>query len=383
MTLVNGARFFTNDREAVLVDRPNRFVIIAQDPATGEKLTCHCPNPGKLLEFIFPGTPLILEKRRGASASKTLWTAAAVRCREGAIAPLYASRTNEVASSLVLGEIIPGLESVRPEYTAGGSRFDFLCVDKQQNRHLVEVKACSLVEYGTAMFPDAPSLRALKHVRELAALSAQGYVAHALFVISHGNPSRFMANLHTDPAFAAELTRVSGAVNIHAALVRCGEDGRAFLVNPAIPVDLSYGRLAAENRGSYIMLLELAENHAVEVGALGKIDFQKGWYVYAGSAQKNLSQRIARHVRKVRKQQHWHLDYLTPFAAGKIKGFPVMSESNLECALAGLCAETGGTPVSRFGASDCSCAGHLYWFASNPMKTRPFVEGLLRYRHGV
>jgi sugar fermentation stimulation protein A len=147
-----------------------------------------------------------------------------------------------------------------------------------------------------------------------------------------------------------------------------------------VPVDLSHGKLAASNGGNYLVLLELPEERDIAAGSLGTIHFNAGWYVYAGSARKNLSQRINRHLRKVRKQQHWHLDYLSP-AARLIKGFPIMSYRNLECELAGALKSIGGEAVPGFGSSDCRCGSHLYYFADPPLRNRAFVDMLLRFRH--
>jgi sugar fermentation stimulation protein A len=376
--------FFTNDAEALFVRRPNRFLIIAG--AGKKEIPCHCPNPGRLIEFVFPGARLILEKRGledSPARAKTGWTVVGLYYRDGVV-PLFSSRANRAAEQLILQEIIPGLTEITPEYTLGASRFDFLCVDARKRKHLVEVKACSLVEHGAAMFPDAPSGRALKHLEELAELSSRGYHCHVLFVVTHGKPDVFIPNLHTDPDFAAALSRHRKAVTVHAALLRCDSAGRTRLVSAALPVDLSHGKLAESNSGNYLILLELAEKRSIEVGALGTILFQAGWYVYAGSARKNLSQRINRHLRRQRKQQHWHLDYLVPFASrgvGKLKALPVFSYRNLECELAGELAKLGGTVVPRFGSSDCRCAGHLYYFKEPPMGNREFVDMLLRYRH--
>jgi sugar fermentation stimulation protein A len=309
------------------------------------------------------------------------------------VVPLFSSRANKAAEELILKEIIPDLKAVYPEYTIGDSRFDFFCTGKGGQKHLVEVKACSLIEYGSAMFPDAPSDRALKHLEELAALSRTGYTCHELFVIVHSNPTRFIPNLHTDPQFAAALSRLgraaipgqkqkpeSGRVLIHSALLRCDNSGRAVLAAPFVPVDLSHGALAESNSGSYLFLLEIPGDCQTTVGSLGLLKFKQGWYVYAGSARKNLSQRLARHQRRVRKQQHWHIDYLTPFA-GKLKTLPVYSYRNIECDLAGELEKLKGRGIPGFGCSDCSCKSHLYYFKEPPMGNRGFVDMLLRYRH--
>jgi sugar fermentation stimulation protein A len=395
MNTNTGVRLFTNDQEALFVRRPNRFLIIAQDGK--RELACHCPNPGRLIEFLFPGVRLILEKRKpeqdtAASKAKTGWTVVGTYYQDR-IAPLFSSRANKAAERVILNKIIPGLREIHPEYSIASSRFDFLCVDTEGKRHLIEVKACSLVEYGVAMFPDAPSGRAVKHLEELAELAHKGYCCHILFVIVHGDPGSFIPNLHTDPQFAGGLSRygvgvgsdagvgVPGdKVRVHASLLRCDQAGRAILADPYIPVDLSHGDLAERDSGNYLILLEIPEQQAIEVGSLGTITFAAGWYVYTGSAQKNLSRRVNRHLRKTRKQTHWHIDYLTPYTS-TIKALPIMSYGNLECDLAQSLSGLGGRPIPGFGCSDCHCGSHLFYFAKPPMGNRAFVEMLLQYRH--
>jgi sugar fermentation stimulation protein A len=409
-------KLFSNDLEAVFVRRPNRFLIIAKH--RGKEIPCHCPNPGRLIEFFgfrghdIPGIKLILEKRTARAKAKTAWTAVGLYytdalTKKEAVVPLFSSRANRAAELLILKEIIPGITETRTEYTIGGSRFDFCCTDARGRRHLVEVKACSLVEYGTAMFPDAPSERALKHLEELAELSG-GYICHVLFVIVHGGPSAFVPNLHTDPVLAAGLSRLGTAENpagktaaanraavkpkrgrpvlVHAALLSLDREGGAALASPSVPVDLRHGALAQSDGGSYLIALELSRQAEIETGSLGKLRFPAGWYVYAGSARKNLSRRVNRHLRKTRKQKHWHLDYLVPFAK-TIKALPFLSYRNLECLLAGELHALGGKPVTNsagagFGSSDCkTCPAHLYYFAAPPFADRRFVELIFRYRH--
>ena len=220
---------------ARFVRRPNRFLIIAEKD--GKEINCHCPNPGRLSELLFPGAELILERRSSG------WTAGAVKIagknRGSGIVPLYSSRANLAAEKLLLNRIIPGLKEIRREYKIGDSRFDFLCIDRDGGRHLVEVKACSLVEQGVAMFPDAPSERALRHLEELKRFCDGGInsrekgISHIIFLIMQGRPKIFIPNLHTDPAFAQALCNRAaicrGAsisenshkkLNIHAALIR-------------------------------------------------------------------------------------------------------------------------------------------------------------------
>jgi sugar fermentation stimulation protein A len=370
-------RLFENHRYAEFLERPNRFVIRARDPETGEVLTCHCPNPGSLAELALPGTPLILERRRTPGA--TAWTAAAARYR-GGIVPLYSARANGVARDLVLPRLFPEASGVRPEFRIGGSRFDFTFVDPEGGRHLAEVKSCSLVERGVAMFPDAPSARALRHLEELAALSREGWTCHVLFLIQHGHPRTFIPNLHTDPAFAAALGSLAPRLDLRAVSLETSEDGGARIVSDRIPIDLGHTDLAASDRGSYLVVLELADPAEIETGSLGRIAFPAGWYVYAGSARTGLSARVARHLRRSGKRLRWHIDYLT-LRARSLRGLALASYENLECELAAALARIGGERIPGFGSSDCRCPGHLLRFASDPMKDRAFLDVLFRFRH--
>jgi Uri superfamily endonuclease len=106
------------------------------------------------------------------------------------------------------------------------------------------------------------------------------------------------------------------------------------------------------------------------IGALGRIAFDKGWYIYTGSAlgAGGLS-RVSRHIRFYREQYRtpkWHIDYL--MSAGDIflrETICGKTESDLECALA---AAVSGTGIAGFGCSDCDCATHLFYRKENPEK---------------
>ena len=66
--------------------------------------------------------------------------------------------------------------------------------------------------------------------------------------------------------------------------------------------------------GTYILLIKMGKEHTIEIGKLGFITFQKGWYVYIGSALLSLEPRIKRHLKK-NKKFHWHIDYLLDHAS--------------------------------------------------------------------
>ena len=117
-------------------------------------------------------------------------------------------------------------------------------------------------------------------------------------------------------------------------------------------------------KGSYILLVELDQPQRISVGRLGIMLFRKGFYAYVGSALNGLEARVARHLQRSKKQ-YWHIDYLLGKAI-VIGVILIPGEERLECIL----AQTLGQRlrcISRFGSSDCGCAGHLF-FAANKSK---------------
>jgi len=112
-------------------------------------------------------------------------------------------------------------------------------------------------------------------------------------------------------------------------------------------------------KGIYILLISIADDISVRVGALGDKSFQKGLYVYVGSAQNSLEKRVERHLRKV-KRKFWHIDYLLcNRSAEVVKVFYKEARRLEECRVAERLCETA-SPIRRFGSSDCSCEGHLF-----------------------
>ena len=113
--------------------------------------------------------------------------------------------------------------------------------------------------------------------------------------------------------------------------------------------------------GIYQLLLHLQKLTKIKVGNLGEIVFKAGFYIYTGSARKNLRHRIARHLGKS-KQYHWHIDYLLEYAE-------VVSYSYDEYDLTAECRKNiltrkqleNSLYIPKFGCSDCKCESHLIY----------------------
>ena len=365
-------QLFTNSLEAVVVSRPNRFLLRAR--VGGKVVEAHCPNPGRMEELLLPGREVILE-RSPKAGRKTRYTLVACRYA-GQIIPLYATRANLVARELLLPQLFPEAVDIREVVTVGRSRFDF-AVESPSGTALVEVKACTLVEHGTAMFPDAPSGRAAKHVRELA--DAVGAPGHVVFVVMNPEAKRFVPNVHTDPGFCGELIRASNRLRIHAMSVRASPLGQVALVDADVPVDLGAAQRNLTGGGCYLLVVRLAEPRRVVVGGLGVREMGPGYFVYVGSAMAGLAPRIARHKRK-RKKLRWHIDYLTSVADG-VTAVAIMSRTRLECRLATEMKRISVGETPGFGCSDCDCSSHLYEFAGDPRTNEEFIRSVSLFRH--
>ncbi len=116
--------------------------------------------------------------------------------------------------------------------------------------------------------------------------------------------------------------------------------------------------------GIYALEIRLDQDIRLDVGALGKVTFKKGTYVYVGSAQTNLEKRVQRHMRK-EKKLFWHIDYLLSSNHAKITKVLHREEGKTaECEVA---QELGkqGDPVVGFGCSDCNCESHLFRLADS------------------
>lgn len=124
-------------------------------------------------------------------------------------------------------------------------------------------------------------------------------------------------------------------------------------------------------KGIYLLVIFIARDVNLEIGALGNILFKRGFYAYVGSAQKNLEKRISRHLKKF-KRRFWHIDYL--LQNKYVETIMILykeSQKSEECKTAEKLTE-GNRPIKNFGCSDCNCISHL--FKLNRLKDATFEK---------
>jgi len=112
--------------------------------------------------------------------------------------------------------------------------------------------------------------------------------------------------------------------------------------------------------GTYTLLIEVAEQTTIEIGALGMQRFPAGAYAYTGSAfGPGGFGRVDRHYELAagdRDARHWHIDYLLGHEGASIRGDVRTIDADIECPVARVLPDA---PVAGFGASDCGCSSHL------------------------
>jgi len=224
---------YPNIAKAAFISRPNRFV--AQVELEGRVETVHVKNTGRCRELLLPGRTVWLTE--GANpARKTRYDLVAVD-RDGLLINMDAQAPNKVFAEWAgAGGFVPGITLLRPETAWGSSRFDFYW-EAGARRGFCEVKGCTLEEDGLALFPDAPTQRGVKHLRELAACLGEGYEAAVCFVLQMKGCRVFRPNGRTHPAFAGAL-RDAAHAGVRVLAVDCLVTPDSLMIDAPVPVEL-------------------------------------------------------------------------------------------------------------------------------------------------
>lgn len=218
---------------ARFLSRPNRFV--ARVEAEGEELVCHVKNTGRCRELLVPGATVWLEESPNPSR-KTKFDLIAVEKGDRLI-NMDAQAPNKVFGEwAAAGGFREGLTLLRPETTYGSSRFDFYW-ESSKSRGFVEVKGATLEEDGVVRFPDAPTLRGVKHLDELVKAREAGYEAAVCFVIQMENVRWFAPNDVTHPEFGQALRRAAQA-GVEILAMDCAVTPQSLTMGKPVPIRL-------------------------------------------------------------------------------------------------------------------------------------------------
>ena len=215
------------------LDRPNRFIAHVETAAGIE--TVHVKNTGRCRELLVPGATVYLAKGDNP-ARKTAYDLIAVE-KGSRLINMDAQAPNRVfAEWAAAGRFLPDTRSLWPEYRWGDARLDF-CVETAHGRQLVEVKGVTLEEGGAARFPDAPTERGVRHIRELQKAVRSGLDATLFFVVQMKDVRSVAPNDDTHPAFG-EALREAAAAGVHVCAWDCDVTPESLAIRREVPVIL-------------------------------------------------------------------------------------------------------------------------------------------------
>ena len=222
---------YNNVLKGKFVDRPNRFVanVIIDDKTE----VCHVKNTGRCRELLVKGNTVYLQESDNPDR-KTKYDLIAVQKGDRLI-----NMDSQIVNYVVL-EYIPNLfdniKKIKPEYKYGNSRID-IYLETEYDKIFIEVKGVTLENNGVVRFPDAPTERGVKHLKELQKAVTEGYRAYVLFVVQMSDVKYFTPNKTTHPEFAQALKEAQNQ-GVEVKAVDCTVSENSLTINKEIQVIL-------------------------------------------------------------------------------------------------------------------------------------------------
>ena len=204
---------YENIIKAKFISRPNRF--IAEVEIDGNTEIAHVKNTGRCKELLTEGTTVYVQKSDNP-ARKTKYDLITV-VKNGMLINMDSQAPNKVFGEWVSqGNFAADVDLIKPECKYGNSRFDFY-IEAGGRKIFAEIKGVTLEEEGIVMFPDAPTERGIKHIKELCECVKNGYEGYIFFIIQMEQCKYFTPNKATHLEFAEALKKASECgVNIKA-----------------------------------------------------------------------------------------------------------------------------------------------------------------------
>ncbi len=226
------------------IERPNRFIALVE--VNGKIQKSHVKNTGRCRELLVPGATVYLEDYEGRMGSRKMQYSLIGVEKETERGVLMINMDSQapnkvVKEALLDGTIVlPGMDAlseVKGEYVYGESRLDFYVKDISGTEGFIEVKGVTLENDGITSFPDAPTERGIKHLKELEKAVLEGRKAYALFVIQMKDVYLFTPNDERHKAFGDALRHASSnGVNVLAYDCAVGMD--SLVVDEEIEIRL-------------------------------------------------------------------------------------------------------------------------------------------------
>ncbi len=192
---------YQNIVKGEFIERPNRFIAICN--IRGVEEVCHVKNTGRCKELLVKNSTVYLQKSNNPNR-KTQYDLIAVQKGDRLI-NMDSQIVNYVFLEYV-SNLFEDIVLIKPECKYGNSRFD-VYVETKTEKIFIEVKGVTLENNGVVSFPDAPTERGVKHLKELQKAVTEGYKAYIAFIVQMNDVKYFEPNRKTHPEFADELKR--------------------------------------------------------------------------------------------------------------------------------------------------------------------------------
>jgi sugar fermentation stimulation protein A len=224
---------YLNIHEGTFLSRPNRF--IAQINLDNTVVIAHVKNTGRCKELLVSGVKVVLQKTNNPER-KTMYDLIAV-WKNNRLINIDSQIPNKVfLEYLQSGQHIGGITFLKSEVKHGNSRFDFY-VEAGKRKIFLEIKGVTLEENGVVMFPDAPTERGVKHLKELIMCTKEGYEAQVVFVIQMKEALCFMPNNKTHRAFGEALVAAKKA-GVTIIALDCIVTESKIVIHKSVPIKL-------------------------------------------------------------------------------------------------------------------------------------------------
>ncbi|MFO7749922.1 MAG: DNA/RNA nuclease SfsA [Desulfobacteraceae bacterium] len=196
--------------KGTLIKRYKRFLADVE-LETGKAVTAHCPNSGSMMGCAAPGSPVWISTSSNPKRKlKYTWELVQV---PGTLIGINTQVPNKLVKQAIengLIEELAGYDRVRAEVKVSDhTRLDLLLERESGEKCYVEVKNCTLVQEGVAMFPDAVTTRGQKHLDELERLVSQGHRAVIFYLIQRMDAVVFQPAVMIDPVYGEKLEKAA------------------------------------------------------------------------------------------------------------------------------------------------------------------------------
>lgn len=193
---------YANIKEGIFIERVNRF--IAHIDVDGKVEVCHVKNTGRCKEILVKGCKVFVQEF-DSKIRKTKFDLISVY-KGNRLINIDSQVPNKMFSEWVkLGNLFKDIKVFKSEVFYKNSRFDFY-VEYEDKKAFIEIKGVTLENEGVVLFPDAPTSRGVKHLKELVSAREEGYEAYVIFIVQMEGVKYFTPNYETHKEFGYTLS---------------------------------------------------------------------------------------------------------------------------------------------------------------------------------